>query len=304
MSEKLVSILLCSYNGDKYINQQIDSILNQTYSNFELIIVDDLSTDKTYSICEEYAIIDKRISLYKNETNLGLNKNFEKAITLAKGEYLAFSDQDDVWELDKINILIDLINKSGSVLVYSDSNMVDENNNDTGFSSMDHHVFINGTSSKSLLFYNMISGHEILFKKELVQYILPIPSSFWYDWWIGYIAVGLFSIEFTDEKLVNYRIHSESFVQKNKKSETRSMKIDSRINSLKYFRDSPVKSNYELIDQLIYGYNSLKGNIVSFSLYKTVSSNHDELLKSRLFINYGWFKKLKMRVKIGLGLKF
>ena len=94
---ELISIAMTSYNGEKYIREQLDSILTQTYGNFELIICDDRSKDSTVEIIKDYCIKDSRIKLYVNEKNLGFKKNFEKAISLCKGEYIALSDQDDIY---------------------------------------------------------------------------------------------------------------------------------------------------------------------------------------------------------------
>lgn len=88
---------MATYNGEKYLREQIDSIFNQTVQDFELIVCDDCSTDTTWNILLDYQVQDKRIKCYRDEENLGFKKNFEKAIGLCTGEYIALSDQDDVW---------------------------------------------------------------------------------------------------------------------------------------------------------------------------------------------------------------
>src|ERR1700748_3070750 len=97
--QPLVSVAMCTYNGEKYIRQQLDSILNQTWRNLEIVIVDDGSSDDTFAIISEYAEKDSRIKCFKNEVNLGFNKNFEHAVELTTGDYIAISDQDDIWLL-------------------------------------------------------------------------------------------------------------------------------------------------------------------------------------------------------------
>ena len=91
----LVSVLMTAYNRDKYIADAIESVLNSSYINFELIIVDDCSTDKTFAIANSYVNKDRRIKIIKNEFNLGQFANRNKAIGLAKGEYIKFLDSDD-----------------------------------------------------------------------------------------------------------------------------------------------------------------------------------------------------------------
>ena len=93
----MISIVMATYNGETYIREQINSILNQTISDFELIICDDCSKDSTVEIIKRYKDKDKRITLVENEKNLGFKKNFEKAISYCKGDFIAFCDQDDIW---------------------------------------------------------------------------------------------------------------------------------------------------------------------------------------------------------------
>lgn len=95
--EEKIDILLATYNGEKYVAEQIESILNQTYKNFNLIISDDNSSDNTSKILEEYAKKDNRIILNLQEKNLGVVKNIEFLLKQVQNEYYMLSDQDDVW---------------------------------------------------------------------------------------------------------------------------------------------------------------------------------------------------------------
>ena len=102
----MISIAMTTYNGEKYISAQIDSILSQTVSDFELVVCDDVSTDNTVDILKDYALKDCRLKLCCNGQNLGFKNNFAKAISLCKGEYIAFCDQDDVWTNDHLEVLL------------------------------------------------------------------------------------------------------------------------------------------------------------------------------------------------------
>src|SRR5437868_15054123 len=108
MSHPLISIVLCSYNGERFIKEQIDSILHQTYPNIELIISDDASTDETARILKEYKG-DQKIKLFFQDENVGATKNFEFAIKQVRGEFIAFSDQDDIWLPQKLERLYSAI---------------------------------------------------------------------------------------------------------------------------------------------------------------------------------------------------
>ncbi len=101
----LVSVAMCTYNGERFLAQQLDSIINQTYTNIEIVICDDGSTDKTIQMIQEYQKKFATIKLYQNKTNLGFVQNFAKAISLTTGDYVATSDQDDIWLKNKIEIL-------------------------------------------------------------------------------------------------------------------------------------------------------------------------------------------------------
>lgn len=96
---------MATYNGEKYIREQIDSILTQSVQDFEIVVCDDCSSDSTVKILREYEKKDSRIKIFVNEKNLGFLKNFEKAVSLCSGEKIAFSDQDDIWTKDHLDVL-------------------------------------------------------------------------------------------------------------------------------------------------------------------------------------------------------
>ena len=123
MNTKLVSIVVTTYNGERFLKAQLDSIIAQTYQPIEIIVVDDGSTDNTLNILNEYATNHKNVSVIKNEQNLGYVKNFEKGFSLAKGDYIAPCDQDDVWLPTKIDVLVNHI--GDDAIAYCDSEFID-----------------------------------------------------------------------------------------------------------------------------------------------------------------------------------
>ena len=110
-----VSIALATYNGEKYLREQLDSILSQSIQDFELVACDDCSTDSTLKILNEYAEKDFRVKVFTNEKNLGFKKNFEKAIFLCSGDYIALSDQDDIWTENHLQVLLENIGNNDLV---------------------------------------------------------------------------------------------------------------------------------------------------------------------------------------------
>ena len=220
MTESLISIALCTYNGEKYLSQQLDSILNQTYRNLEIIIVDDCSKDTTWDIVKKYAQADSRIKYYRNDVNLGYNKNFERAISLTTGDFISISDQDDIWTPDKIEILKD--NIQDNWLVFSNSEFMEEDG--TAAHTLLDDFRMEGKSYKSILFTNYVAGHAVLFKKEFLNYLLPFPEVGFYDWWMAFVAFYHHKATYVNKVLTRYRKHSASVMQnilKNEKEKVR-----------------------------------------------------------------------------------
>lgn len=134
--ENKIEILLATYNGEKYLSEQIDSIINQTYTNWKLLIRDDGSKDKTLEILKKYEKKDKRISILRdNKGNLGFVKNFEELLKNSSEDFVMFSDQDDYWLENKIEIYISELSKlpeekrKEPLLLHSNSFVCDENLN-------------------------------------------------------------------------------------------------------------------------------------------------------------------------------
>jgi len=206
LRDPLVSIALCTYNGERYIKEQIDTILAQTYQNFELIIVDDLSTDNTPAILNAYCQ-DSRVKVHYNPSNLGVIKNFEKAISLCKGAYISLSDQDDIWDINKLKVMLSKI--GDNTLLYHDSQVFSEFM-EMNFTISERLNFVRGKSALGLVFRNCISGHAILFKAELIPFLTSTPERIPHDQWIAYIAATVGKIDYIKDVLVRYRQHQSN----------------------------------------------------------------------------------------------
>ncbi len=129
----LISVIMPVYNVSKYVGTSIDSILNQTYANFELIIVDDCSIDDTFSICKKYADKDNRIKLYKNETNMKIEATLNKALIYAKGKYIVRQDGDDISVPNRFEVLKEYLDSHPDIsLVGSDIIKIDNDGNEFG----------------------------------------------------------------------------------------------------------------------------------------------------------------------------
>ncbi len=206
----LVSIALCVYNGEKYLVEQLDSLVNQTYPNLEIVAVDDGSKDRSREILRAYEVKYPFFRVFENDVNLGYVKNFEKAITLCEGEYIALCDQDDIWHLDKISKQVAGI--GDNLLIYHDSAFMDEQGRQmTWKKKMSDIIHLyRGNDPKVFLYFNCVSGHSILFKRDLRDEFLPFNQEHFHDHWIAYVAANLGSIEVIPETLVKYRQHTST----------------------------------------------------------------------------------------------
>ncbi len=221
----LISIALCTYNGERYLVEQLDSILAQTYSPIELVIVDDGSSDRTIDLIESYQGIHSNIRLFRNETNLGYNKNFEKAISLCEGEFIAISDQDDIWVPQKLEVLYKNIDDKW--LIFSNSEYISQSGKKLGKRLIEHLDFTG--DFRSVLFYNFITGHTSLLNKEIKDYIIPITETGFYDWWIGFIALYHHKASFLNEVLTYYRVHDDSVIQLIQSDKKVKKKLDNQL---------------------------------------------------------------------------
>lgn len=307
MEKPLVSIAICTYNGEKYLVEQLDSIVNQTYPNLEIVIVDDRSSDKTLSILESYSKKISNFKVYKNEINLGYIKNFEKAIGLCSGNYIALADQDDIWSLDKIETQVNEI--GDSVLIYHDSEFIDDKGISINKKMSDVINMYEGNNFKPFLFFNCLSGHQSLFKKELVKYCLPFPKEIFHDRWLAFTATNIGEIKYINKTLVKYRQHenSDTNILKLKRNKTGNSlfgkaKIKKAIIEFEVFASYPFNKNKLFIEKLLTLYRKRLNAYLCFGLIFFMYANYKSLLfiskkstvsKLNFIFKHIWGSKLK-----------
>lgn len=204
-----LSVCIASYNGEKYIKEQLDSILNQIGENDEVIISDDSSTDKTISIIE--SINDERIHLFKNHIKFkNHNFNFENALKKASGEIIFMSDQDDIWTKDKVKRILDTFEETKANLVISDCFLV---NSQKDLISDSFFKVRNSRSGFLKNFHkNSYVGCCMAFNRKVLEASLPFPKDvFSHDTWIGLIGEMIGKTYFLKESLIYFRRHGENF---------------------------------------------------------------------------------------------
>ncbi len=202
----LVSIVIATYNGSLFLAQQMESVVAQTYSNIEIIVVDDCSTDNTIEILKDFQLQYPHINIYSNKINLGYVKNFEKGCTLASGTYIALCDQDDVWHVDKIKKMQAVI---GSYpVIYCDSVLCDENLQPIGVNISDRGNCHDYDNCLQQAIFCRIYGHATLIRKDFMQKVIPFLEVIPHDWWLSYMATFYGGIKYLNEPLASYRQHS------------------------------------------------------------------------------------------------
>lgn len=212
------SIALCTYNGEKYLAEQLNSYLLQTLLPGELIVCDDCSTDRSIEILNSFK--EKApfpVFIYVNEKTLGSTKNFEKAISLCTGDIIFLSDQDDLWQPGKVQkILLTFENNPDAGLVFSNAELVDEKLNsckislwDKNFPASEQQKALNGKMVEVLLNKNVVCGATAAFRTKYRNSFTPIPAdlSMIHDGWLAFIVSSLSGVIFLNEELIKYRQH-------------------------------------------------------------------------------------------------
>ena len=216
----LISVAMTTYNGEKYLSEQLDSIFNQTYKNIELIVCDDCSTDSTVEVLEKYAQKYPNMKVFENEHNLGFIKNFEKAISLCSGDYIALSDQDDIWYEDKLEILLSEIDNNNLICSRGDSidkegKYLPSREGVIKAYEFANKIQFNKTSFIKLYFINIVGGATTLAKKDFLLKCLPLPENIYHDKWMGLSAFCDSSLKFLNKSTFKHRKHDNNASIKN-----------------------------------------------------------------------------------------
>lgn len=214
----MISVCVATYNGEKYLAEQLESILSQLSDNDEIVISDDNSQDRTIEIAESFA--DPRIFIIKNSVNRGVVRNFERALEASKGDYIFLSDQDDVWLEGKVALSIEKLkeleqgNKERPVLVFSDMTVTDKNLKTVTQSQFRHTKNDTATSPtpKILSVANRLPGNTLAFNRKAKEISLPIEDfAVMHDWWISCAVVSTGgAVGVIDKPLVLYRQHANN----------------------------------------------------------------------------------------------
>jgi glycosyltransferase involved in cell wall biosynthesis len=218
MSGLRISVAMCTYNGARFLQQQLQSIAAQSRLPDELIICDDCSTDGTVEIIDAFvrrACFPVRVLI--NEGTLGATKNFEKAIALCQCEIIVLADQDDVWLSPKLECIADIFMRwPETVAAFSDADIIDEASKCVKgrlwetffFGRKEQKRFANGQALNVLLKHPVVTGATMAFREEFRRLVLPMPAHHAHDYWMSILLSACGDFRLIPDALIQYRQHA------------------------------------------------------------------------------------------------
>ena len=228
--ETKISVALCTYNGEQFLKEQLDSIVQQTVLVDEIVICDDGSTDGTIQLIENYQkSCPITLHYFQNKTNLGSTKNFEQCVKFCKGNYIFFADQDDLWKKEKVATIMSLFEQNKEwKAVFSNAQIINQAGQPTGKTSFEEIEFTDelqtkwrsGNAFDILLKGYVVTGATLAIKREIIEKVFPTPNlikELIHDGWIALYLSVFNQIGFTNTCLILYRTHASQQVGFGKK---------------------------------------------------------------------------------------
>lgn len=253
-----VSVIIAIYNGRKYIEQQLDSILYQTVKPDEIIIVDDNSTQKSRDIINRYMRENKDIYFFENNKNLGVVQTFRMAASKASGDIIFLADQDDIWEKNKISRFIEVFDTKNTHLVASEYRLIDGNGDKI------KKINIKTKRSQYVPFKKIVKGNifpgcTMAFNKNIKAHFLELSADCYiHDWYIAIIAAQDRKFYYINDRLTNYRIHDNNTIGLNRSLSpmySKNERIENLYNRIKLLKtiSNRIKNKkaHEMINKII-----------------------------------------------------
>ncbi|MFL9650016.1 glycosyltransferase family 2 protein [Exiguobacterium chiriqhucha] len=246
---ELISIIMPAYNSANHIKQAINSVLDQSYKHWELIVIDDGSRDSTKSVIELEEKKDPRIRLYVNSNNKGVSETRNKGVNLAKGKWIAFLDSDDMWHPEKLEQQLKLAYHKGAQFIFTGASYIDVNGK--AFSGVFNvPAMVNYDDLKK---HNVISCSSVLIEKELMNHVKMEGDEMHEDYaaWLKILKMGVCAYGINQPLLI-YRISSES------KSGNKIKSIKMTYNVFRFLKNSPIISIFYTISHTMAAYKKYK----------------------------------------------
>jgi glycosyltransferase involved in cell wall biosynthesis len=219
--QETISVALCTYNGAKFLDEQLTSLRHQERLPDELVVCDDRSTDKTIELLESFArTAPFPVRIHVNSVNLGSTLNFDRAMRLCTGSLIAFCDQDDIWSPTRLSACAGALRGDPELgLVFSNGELMDDAGRMIPGRLWDNFTFGSGIRERirrgdmlPLVRYRFVTGATVMFRARLREYICPAAGEWLHDGWIAALAACMSRIGFLDQPLIRYRIHAQQQV--------------------------------------------------------------------------------------------
>jgi len=216
-----ISVALCTHNGAAYLSAQLESIIRQSVPPQEIVISDDASHDGTRAIVTSFRDECARshpsiaVKFIENEQPLGVTQNFQQAVLTCTGDYIALSDQDDVWLPDRLAVSRAAMESRGLSLVGGDARLINAEGRDTGetlfgslgISPRELKEMHSGRGFDALLRRNLVTGATAMVSRRTVELAVPFPHPWVHDEWLAIIAAATGTIDLIERQLIGYRQH-------------------------------------------------------------------------------------------------
>lgn len=312
-----ISVALCTYNGEKYIEEQIESIINQTKKVDEIIICDDCSKDNTIKLINKY-LKKINIKVLQNKNNMGVVKNFIKAFNACSGDIVFLCDQDDIWKKNKVQVIVDLFKKNKQInMIGTDALLIDGNGNSLNAKLWDT---IGYKWSKNNLNENYIvqlkkaflTGATAAARKKFIDDFMIESKYVIHDYWLSECASMTDSLLMHNECLTKYRQHQNNVVGVKKRNKFtfligRIFKVNYYYNLYKknynqYLelynflkqKNSNLLKHKKYFDDCLYFWKT-RSNLVSYKL-KGLFNLHKELRRENLYFKKSKFKQFMVLI--------
>lgn len=282
-----ISVVMCTYNGECYLEEQLNSILCQSYPICEIIITDDCSSDHTWDILLKYQRnYPNLLFCERNNRNLGYHMNFIRSLRKASGDFIAISDQDDIWHLDKLEVMAN--NIGDELLLISNSEIIDINRARIG--KLYEKLIIEDFSLAKLIWENRVYGHACIINRKVVDMIDSSKELSSHDYTIALICSSLGSIVIIDKELQQWRRHTEATTwqyrnvnkEYKKKLSGTSKMILAVLSLIKGNKSDIIKRGFLKIEGILSSVSNKKGLIVHIEEIKKITI----LMSKQTFFSY------------------
>ena len=216
-----ISVALCTYNGARFLEEQLASLQTQERLPDELVVCDDRSTDQSVQLLEDFArTAPFPVRIHVNPVNLGSTMNFDRAMRLCAGDMIAFCDQDDIWYPTRLSQCVQAFHDDPALgLVFSNGHLIDEMGRQIAGQLWDKFTFDSAIRERiqhgdmlPLLRYRFVTGATLMFRAHLREYICPAAGEWLHDGWIAACVACLAGVGFLDKPLIQYRVHAQQQV--------------------------------------------------------------------------------------------